>query len=245
MTGYHLPEGAQVRNPRHLQALHAACLAQGVHLATGTQVNGFEMDGERVASVKTLLGKVTAEQFVICNGAWAGQLWPIQDPNVFVRPVRGQMVLLNQLPTAITHVIEWGHQYLVPREGGRVLVGSTMEHAGFEKRNTVEGVLDLLHLAYRLVPHLAEATVEKTWSGLRPASADGLPYLGAIPDTENLFVAAGHFRTGLQMSPGTGKIIAQLLCGEDPEIPLQPFSCDLEIRRQHSETVIDAAQEGG
>jgi glycine oxidase len=106
------------------------------------------------------------------------------------------------------------------------LVGSTEEDAGFEKRNTAAAVAELIGFASDLVPSLADATVERCWSGLRPGSPDGLPYLGRVPGTENLYVAAGHFRSGLQMSPGTAVLMRELMLGQDPSIPLDGLTCD-------------------
>ena len=84
----------------------------------------------------------------------------------------------------------------------------------------------MLELAQTLVPELAQADVVRTWSGLRPGSPDELPFLGAVPGFSNLFVGAGHFRSGLQMSPGTGRILADILIGQQPEISLEGLSCD-------------------
>ncbi|HEX6985762.1 MAG TPA: FAD-dependent oxidoreductase, partial [Planctomycetaceae bacterium] len=133
-------------------------------------------------------------------------------------------VLLDAVPLPFTRMIELGPRYLVPRPDGRVLVGATEEEAGFEKRNTAAAVGDLLAMAVELCPALGGATVERTWAGLRPGSPDGLPYLGRVPDFENLFVAAGHFRSGLQMSPGTARVMRQLLLDQPTDIPLDGFS---------------------
>jgi glycine oxidase len=99
----------------------------------------------------------------------------------------------------------------VPRPDGRFLVGSTEEEAGFDKRTTATASRDLSALGCHLVPGLAEAHLERCWAGLRPGSPDGLPYLGAVPGLENLFVAVGHFRSGIQLSPGTGFGMKELL----------------------------------
>jgi glycine oxidase len=111
----------------------------------------------------------------------------------------------------------------VPRDDGRVLAGSTEEEVGFDKSNTPEAVAELTALARELVPALAHAPVEQTWAGLRPASFDGLPYLGQIPGISNAFVAAGHFRTGLYLSTGTAVVLSELIRGERPQIDLSPF----------------------
>jgi glycine oxidase len=123
-------------------------------------------------------------------------------------------------------VIQAGPRYLVPRRDGRVLVGSTEEHVGFEKGNTAAAVGRLIGFAGRLVPALAEASFECCWSGLRPGTADRVPYLGAAPGYENLFVAAGHFRSGLQMSPGTARLLRQAILDQATDIPLAPFGFD-------------------
>jgi glycine oxidase len=132
-------------------------------------------------------------------------------------------VLLHTGISLIEHIIEVGDRYLVPRPDARLLVGSTMEEAGFEKKTTVEGIAGLLDFATRLVPSLAKAEIEQTWAGLRPMSATGLPFLGPLPECDNAFVAAGHFRSGLQTSPGTAVAMRELLLDQEPSIDLVPF----------------------
>jgi glycine oxidase len=114
----------------------------------------------------------------------------------------------------------------VPRGDGRVLVGSTEEEAGFVKATTAEAVAGLLHFAAEMVPALATAAVERTWAGLRPATRDGLPYLGRLPGAANLWVGTGHFRSGIQLSPATGVVLADALTGHPARIPLEPFRPD-------------------
>src|SRR5207249_3678025 len=117
------------------------------------------------------------------------------------------------------------------RADGRVLVGSTEEpEAGFEKANTPDAVAKLRELARRAVPVLADAEVEKCWAGLRPGSPDGLPFIGAVPGWENVFVAAGHFRAGVQLSIGTAQLVADLLTGRPPCVPAEAFRLDREPR---------------
>src|SRR5207253_2207305 len=120
-----------------------------------------------------------------------------------IQPVRGQIVLLNPGQVLFRRVLILGARYLVPRQDGRVLAGSTEEEAGFEKQTTAEGVTGLIQLAVELVPALAHADVERCWAGLRPGSPDGLPFIGPVPGVSNLLMAAGHFRAGIQLSPGT------------------------------------------
>lgn len=223
-SAYRLPEMGQVRNPRHLKGLVGCCVRQGVALVPGVQVLAFERTGERISAIETTDGKLSAGQFVVAGGAWSMRLLADVGCCAAVRPLRGQMVLLSLPAAPIRHVINIGHRYLVPRDDGRVLAGATEEIAGFEKRTTADGVGGLIELAARLVPALSQATFERAWSGLRPQSADGLPYLGPVPQFANLFVATGHFRAGLQLSPATALVVAQAMLGRETSIPLAPYS---------------------
>ncbi len=223
---YLLPETAQVRNPRHVKALLAWCGTHGVVLRPGRAAFGFERQGGKVTAVRTAEGPVHAGRFLVTAGAWTGGVLESVGVRLGVRPVRGQIALLNTGAPLIRSVVEQGKRYLVPRPDGRVLVGSTEEDVGFDRRTTATAVRELLRFASDVVPGLADAHVERCWAGLRPGSADGLPYLGPVPGFENLFVAAGHYRSGIMLSAGTGKVMAELLTGQEPAVPLDAFRLD-------------------
>jgi glycine oxidase len=108
-------------------------------------------------------------------------------------------------------VIECGHRYLVPREDGRVLIGSTEERVGFDKRTTAEGVEGLLAFGCALVPELRLAVREQEWAGLRPHAVTGRPFIGAVPGQQGLYVATGHFRSGLHLSPATAETMHNII----------------------------------
>lgn len=220
---YRLPQLAQVRNPRHLKALIAACEARGVDLVSGQQVIGFGGPSDSPRSVLTVTDAFPADTIGICGGAWTESLLQNYDLNLQIEPVRGQIVLLSLRSPVFRHVIECGSRYLVPRTDGRVLIGSTEEWVGFDKRNTAAGVAGLIEFGIGVVSKLAEATLERTWAGLRPGSADGSPFLAPIPGVDNLFIAAGHFRSGLQMSPGTAVVMAEMILGKTPTIDVTDF----------------------
>jgi glycine oxidase len=222
----HFPEMAQVRNPRHVKALIAACGKLGVRLQPGCPVYALDREGERVMAVRTPEGMLRAERFLIAAGSWSDMLLQLVGWQADIRPVRGQIALLNVQPSLFQRVLLAGAQYLVPRPDGRVLVGSTEEEVGFDKRTTAQAIQDLLSLATSLVPGLTQAQVERCWAGLRPGSPDGRPFLGAVPGCTNLFVAAGHFRSGIQLSPGTGLVMKELLLGQQPTVPREPFRLD-------------------
>lgn len=237
VCGYRLPELAQVRNPRHLKALVAACAKRGVEFSPGTPVLGFDRHEEKVLAAKTPGGQVHAGSFCLCAGAWSAGLSETLGFQIPVKPIRGQIVLLKSQPLPFAHVLLDGSRYLVPRADGRILIGSTEEDVGFEKRNTAKAVAELLRFAVRLVPALEDAEVEQCWSGLRPGSPDGLPFLGRLPQAENLFIAAGHFRSGLQMSPGTGRLMRELIMDQDLSITMEGLKCDRHLNREISSPV--------
>ena len=220
---YRLPEFCQVRNPRHLKALASACLDAGVEFLEGEPVCGWQAADGRITHVRTICSRHEARQFVIASGAWSRQLTLEAGAEISVEPMRGQIVLLRCPTLPFRHVIQDGSRYLVPRSDGRILIGSTEERVGFVKQNTVDGVQNLLQFAVSIVPALADAEIERTWAGLRPFSGREEPFITRLPNQENLFVAAGHFRSGLQMSPGTAVLVRQMLQDHESSIPLNPY----------------------
>ena len=217
------PAGGQVRNPRLLRALRSAAEATGrCRVEEGVPVARVRVrKGEAVGVFRETGEPAPAGAVLLCGGAWTAGL--AGEARLPVRPVRGQMALLNCGRRPFRPVVECGARYLVPRDDGRVLAGATQEEVGFRPTTTAAGVGGLLEFARMLVPALADAAVERTWAGLRPATPDGNPLLGAVPSVGGLFVAAGHFRDGLQQSPGTAAVLADLIEGRCAPIPLDGF----------------------
>jgi glycine oxidase len=220
---YFLPDRAQLRNPWHLRALIQACSQRGVSLHPYCGVVGFKTDRERVTAVETVDGPVDCQWVVAAAGPWSEGILDRLGLRVPTPPVKGQIALLHTVRPMIARIIEHGSNYLVPRDDGRILVGSTEEYAGFDTSTTNEAIERLIAEAKRLCPCLAEARVEQTWAGLRPGSIDTRPYLGVAPGFENLVVATGHKRAGLQLSTGTAVLVADLILGRKPRIDLTPF----------------------
>lgn len=221
--GYFLPEMAQVRNPRHLAALISACRRLGVELVEHSPVTDWVRRDDRVESVRAGQEVWSAERFLVTAGAWTDELIAPLGNSLAIRPIRGQIVLMRPERPLLRRIISHGLDYLVPRLDGRILVGSTEEDVGFQKGNTTEAVERLRRFAYHLVPDLAKADIEMTWSGLRPEARRGIPHLGRLPGFKNLFVAAGHFRSGLMLSAATGWLMAQQLCDLPTDISCEPF----------------------
>ena len=214
----------QLDNGRLVRALWLSAQREGVEIRTGAGVAGMTTDGAggRVSGLVLDSGEtIDAETVVIAAGAWSGAIGlPHPLP---VRPVRGQIVVLEAVPPVVGRVT-WGPGcYLVPREDGRLLVGATMEEAGFVLATTADATRRLLECAIRTVPAIAGAAIRGFQVGLRPASVDGLPVLGPDPSTPGLFTATGHFRNGVLLAPETAEIIARaVLDGQDVDPSFSP-----------------------
>jgi glycine oxidase len=228
--GFILPDERRIRPPRHLAALERSCTIRGVEISRGAAVRSVTTAAGRltgvVIDVAGTPATVRAGHYVLAAGAWSAALGGQLGLRLDTRPIRGQIVLLRLARQPLGRVVNRGLEYLVPREDGRLLVGSTLEDAGFERATTPHVVERLLAFARDMLGDLPEATVEQVWAGLRPGSIDGLPTIGPVPGLANAFVAAGHFRAGLHQSPGTAVIIADLLEGRPPSFDPRPFAVD-------------------
>jgi glycine oxidase len=223
---YYLPDRAQVRNPRLLRALIAAVSRRGGRLKPWHCVEGYALHGRRLSAVRTSAGEIPCGVVVMAAGAWSGPLLQHIGVRVPTPPLKGQIVLLRGERPLISRVVEHGKNYLVPRDDGRILVGATEEDVGFDTRPTLLATRNLLDEAVRLCPVLSQAEVEATWAGLRPGSVDTKPTIGPAPGFENLIVATGHKRAGLQLSPATAELVADLVLGRPPRLDIGPFRPD-------------------
>jgi glycine/D-amino acid oxidase-like deaminating enzyme len=124
---------------------------------------------------------------------------------------------------ALQHVIRADEVYLVPRSDGRIVIGSTLEDAGFNKRTDVNTIQRLLHAARELMPAFANSKVHEDWAGLRPGTPDNLPILGAT-STPGYFLATGHYRDGILLAPVTAQVITELILGKPLSHELAAFS---------------------
>jgi glycine oxidase len=232
--GFLLPEEMQFRSPRHLEALERSCRARGVVIDEGVAVDRIDTSGARVTglAVTTLRGAewVTADCYVIAAGAWTGGLVADLGLKLDTRPIRGQIALVRMRGHRLGRIVNRGLHYLVPREDDLILAGSTIEDVGFDAVTVPETIDHLLGVAAELLGDMSDATLEKSWAGLRPGSSDGLPSIGRVGSHENAFVAAGHFRAGLHQSPATAVVIADLVEGREPLLDIAPFTPDRSVR---------------
>ncbi len=220
------PDVAQVRNPRLARGAEAAARDAGVTYHTGADVTGFIRKGGRVTAVRTATGTLKAGRFLLAAGSWSGGLAREAGLDLPVAPVKGQILLLKAEPGRLARIVKHDRAYLVPRADGRILVGATMEMAGFDRRTTLEALHFLSGALLSMAPGLAGAEVERHWMGFRPGTPDGLPYLGKAPGLDNVFVAAGHYRNGVILAPATAEAMACLLMEETPPVSLDAFAVD-------------------
>jgi glycine oxidase len=222
------PLDTQVENRRLISALAAANKRLGVRMETGIEAMSLKVEHSRVTGIETSRGLVATDRVVIAGGAWSSLLGAsdIALPNPGIKPVRGQMLCFEANPPVARHVIYSPRGYVVPRCDGRLLAGSTTEHAGFEKRVTAAGVQAILAAALEISPRIASLAMTDSWAGLRPRAADTLPVLGPCAEITGVFYATGHYRNGILLAPITGELIARAIV--DGMIPseLNIFSPD-------------------
>lgn len=205
-----LPTLAQVRNPRLLKALLAALQLRGVPVLGGQQVLAWETDGGRLTGLRTNDRRWSCAAAVNASGAWAAQLGACG-----IEPVKGQMLLLAPMPRAPTQILISDAVYLIPRRDGQLLLGSTLEHAGFDLSTTAEARRWLMQEGERLWPGLRQAQPIRQWAGLRPRGPEGTPLITADPQIEGLIHASGHYRIGITLAPATAERVAALVLGGD------------------------------
>jgi glycine oxidase len=204
------PKDIQVENRRLLSALANSIKKLGVTTLTQTPVDSLLLDGNRIEGVQTSRGAINCGTAVIAAGSWSSFI-KIATPIPPIEPVRGQMVCLEAKPRLTRHVIYSPRGYIVPRQDGRLLAGSTSEHAGFAKCVTAGGIAGILRNALEISPGIAELPVLDTWAGLRPRAPDGLPVLGPCGEIDGLFCATGHYRNGILLAPLTGELISEAI----------------------------------
>jgi glycine oxidase len=225
------PNDIQVENRRLITALSNSVNALGVKTLTETTVEALLIESRRIRGVQTSRGVIKSQTVVLAAGAWSSFL--LQSAPI-ITPVRGQMVCLESKPQLTRHVIFSPRGYLVPRQDGRLLAGSTSENAGFAKRVTAAGIVSILRHALEISPAAANLPIVDTWAGLRPRAADGLPVLGPCGEIDGLIYATGHYRNGILLAPLTADLISEAIVAGKTSPLLAPFSPD----RFSSQTVL-------
>ncbi|MCK4587950.1 MAG: glycine oxidase ThiO [Gammaproteobacteria bacterium] len=211
-----MPDVGQVRNPRFVKALQKYVEQQGVVLQEQVKVNDFIIKENKVCGVKTSVGEILADQVIVAGGAWSAELLKKVNVSISIEPVKGQMILFKAKPAEIKRIVLSQDRYVIPRRDGRVLVGSTLEHSGFDKSTTEQARDELYKEAIRIIPALKDAIIEHHWAGLRPSSPNGLPYICEHAELSGLYINSGHFRNGVVLGPASARLMADIILKRAP-----------------------------
>ncbi|MGH8493753.1 MAG: glycine oxidase ThiO [Moraxellaceae bacterium] len=223
--GLWMPAIANIRNPRLLKSLRRSLELQGVMLHEQVQVTGWQRANAHVTAAIAADGRAfAADAFVICSGAWSKEIFAqASSTTLAVRPVRGQMLLYKLAPGALPCIVMAEGRYVIPRADGHILCGSTLEEVGFDKSTTEEARASLMASALRLWPALSGQQPVAHWAGLRPGAPNGIPFIGRVPEQENLWVNAGQFRNGLVLAPASARLLADQLLGRATQLDARPY----------------------
>jgi glycine oxidase len=216
------PDEASIDNRALTAAVLEAARRSGAEFFPGSGAKAIWREGKSCRGLILPNGKVEAQWTIIAAGCFSGA---IEGAAAYapVRPAKGQMAALRADDLKIERVL-WSEKiYLVPRNDGRILVGATVEYAGFDKRVTAGGIEKILAAAIELAPGLKDARIEETWAGLRPDSQDHLPILGPT-DVEGLLMATGHFRSGILLTPITARLIREWITEQRVSVDWDRFS---------------------
>ncbi len=208
-------------DPRLLTAaLIESCRRRGVEFVRGAAAR--VEPGSEGGVIMEAGGKLDASVIVNAAGSWAGKI-SARGVHLDVRPVKGQMAAVRADGWKLRHTVRDEHVYLVPRNDGRILVGATMEEAGYDKTVDLAAIRKLLEAGARLVPKIRNAPVIESWAGLRPATRTGLPMIGATK-LPGYYLAVGHLRDGILLAPITARLLVEMIqSGKTPEL-LRPFT---------------------
>lgn len=222
-SGFELPDVGHIRNPRLLRALIGDLVKRGVDFRTNEPVQRLLIERAAVRGVVTSQGSIYADRVVIASGAWSGLFAESLGFDLKIEPIKGQMLLFKAKPGLIRHIVLADGYYVIPRRDGRVLVGSTMERAGFDKEPTAAAARELRDAAFWLVPELMKYPVEHHWAGLRPGSEAGIPHICAHSELAGVYLSVGHFRNGVVTGPASARLLVDIMLKREPVIDPAPY----------------------
>ena len=232
--GMYLPNDGHVMPAALSKAFAKAAIHFGAEILENTEVLSFLYEQERVIGVKTTFGDIHCHQVVLATGAWAAQLLQETGIGITVYPVKGECFSVKpETPIIERTIFSDKRCYFVPKRNGEIYIGATQVENTFDKNVTLEGIAALAERAIQLVPQIKDARWERVWAGVRPQTGDGLPYIGEHPFKKGLFMAAGHYRNGILLSPVTGKLVAGLLEVHPDEHLLSSFRIDRNNKMVH------------
>lgn len=216
------PDEASLDNRIFTDAVLEAARIKGAQIFAGNGAAAIWKEGGRSKGLILEQGRVEAKWTIIAAGCFSARIEGVA-PYAPVFPAKGQMVALRCESVSLRHVLWVDHTYLVPRNDGRIIAGSTIERTGFDRDVTAGGIQKILSGAMLLVPALEKARIEETWAGLRPDSPDHLPIIGPT-DVDGLLMATGHFRSGILLAPITARLIGEWVTKQKVSLDWERFS---------------------
>ena len=224
LGGVLVREAASIFTYDLTRVISEAAVRSGARIIEHTPAIGISTEHGRAAGVRLPDGEIKAGQVVLAAGAWTAQLARGVGASIPTLPSKGQMLAIAGAPVMPHAIIgKCGGGHLVPRTDGTVAVGATKERVGFDKRVLARNTRWCLDLAADLAPALLDGEITSMWSGLRPGSADDQPIMGQVPGVDGLWVATGHYQTGIQMAVITADLMARSILAESPEPRLEDF----------------------
>ncbi|BBB27722.1 glycine oxidase ThiO [Amphritea japonica] len=222
-----MPEVASIRNPRLGRSLRRSMeITENINLIEQSRIEGLIVKDRSVTGVRLADQMLSGNKVILATGAWSGELLAPLGLELPVEPVKGQMMVFKAPVGLINRVVLMEGRYLIPRNDGRILVGSTLERVGFDKQTTEEAKASLYQTAISICPTLDGYELEHHWAGLRPGSPEGIPYIGAVPGYDNLYINAGHYRNGLVLAPASTRLLADVLLDRQPVIDPAPYQLE-------------------
>jgi glycine oxidase len=218
------PDDAHVDPARLVRQVARAAQLAGVDVHEEEPVRRLERRGDRVVAVHTSRASYQPGTVVLAAGAWTGLLGEQVSSPLPTRAVKGQLLLADCRVPPVRTPLHAGNALLIPWSDGRLLVGVTVEEAGFDSQVRLEGLRQILQRTIELVPAVANLPLHRTWAGLRPATPDEWPYMGPVPPLTNVWVSAGHFRKGTLLAPVCARLLARSLRDGTLAPELAPFS---------------------
>ena len=229
ISGLYTKNDGQVNNRKLMEALITANKKNGVKIVEDTSVIDYLIKNNVINGVKTNNGNIDADVVVNCAGSWSSLISPKLIPNFEVKPIRGQIVSLQANKKILDKVIfasvlgKGG--YIVPRQDNTIILGSTVEDAGFEKNTTKEGINSILKNCFAIIPELKNLKIIDRYCGFRPISSDNLPIMGKTR-IENLILATAHYRNGILLAPITAKAVTEIIVNDNTPQEIKDFGVE-------------------
>lgn len=229
-----VPEVHNIRNPALCRALVKDIQLRGIEVLTNFEIKYVKNKRGEFTILAADKSQLTVDKVVVCAGAWSSDVLEMFaqqlrfDPSIFqvpeIFPVKGQMLALQTKVGTLRSVVLEGHRYLIPRHDGVVLVGSTVEHAGFDKQTTENAYRELLEFAHKTIPATRYCRVISQWAGLRPGSHRDVPIISSVAVSPGLYISIGHFRNGLLSAPASAQLAADIMIGRKSVFDVPTYS---------------------